>query len=133
MLFGPGTVRRFRLGGVLAFGGGTPLALVLAMVLASSAVSQQRSETVAVTTTNPALVGFEADVYGSNFSTFALVGYVAHVSGFNFGNGTLASVGHSSRTDIQYTALGFKFSVIPQFVWGAWTQGLGTVIFEVKV
>ncbi len=104
-----------------------------AALLVGSAVSQQRSETVAVTTTNPALVGFEADVYGSNFSTFALVGYVAHVSGFNFGNGTLASVGHSSRTDIQYTALGFKFSVIPQFVWGAWTQGLGTVIFEVKV
>jgi len=103
-----------------------------AALLVGAATAQQRSETVPVTTTDPVLVGFEADCYGSNFSTFSLVGYVARVGTFNFGSGTIASVPHLSTQDLQYTNGGFKFSVIPQWVWGAWCSGLGTVTFEVK-
>ncbi|MFN3244263.1 MAG: hypothetical protein ACE37K_22350 [Planctomycetota bacterium] len=105
-----------------------------AAVCASLVTAQQRSETYPVTTTNPALVGFVADVYGSNFNGFSLIGYQARVDTLPFGNGTIESVDSNGYKDLQYESGGFKFSVLPApFAWGAWCAGIGGAIFEVKI
>ncbi len=101
-----------------------------ASLLVGTATAQQRSETVPVSNSAPELTGFVADVYGSNFNGFSVVGYKARVDNFDFGNGTIASVDSDDDETITYSNRGFNFYVYPQFVWGAWCVGLGTVVFE---
>lgn len=105
--------------------------IAVGVLAAASLTAQQRSQTVAISTGNPALAPIVADVYGSNFSTFSLIGYVARVGSFNFGSGTIESVPLTSVKEISYSVGSFKFGVRP-FVtdWQGWCNGNGTVIFR---
>ena len=100
-----------------------------ATLLVGSTFAQQVSETIPVTSNDPVVQGFVADCYGSNFSTFALVGYVARVGTFNFGSGTIASKGFFTTDPLEYTALGFKFTLEPYLGWGLWIAGGDDLVF----
>lgn len=104
-----------------------------ATILVGSIAAQQRTEIgVPVTTSNPALVGFVADCYAGDFNGFSLIGYQARVGGFNFGTGTLESRTHGDSAPVNYSALGFNFSIAVPFTWQAYCYNLGSVTFSVS-
>ena len=105
-----------------------------AALVTGSALAQQNCQVVPATAPPAGLIGIQAEVCGSNFSGgVSLVGYTVSYGGFQFGNGTIASVVSSGAQSVLYTYAPLKFTVTPQFAWGAWCAGLGTVTFTVQV
>lgn len=106
---------------------------VVALLACTSLSAQQRSQTVPVTTSNPALGTLVADVHGQNFTTFTVVGFVARAGSFQFGSGTIDSFGTSEDTTIGYESLGITFKCTPDASWFYWTAGIGSVLFTAEI
>lgn len=106
---------------------------VVALLACTSLSAQQRTETVPVTTSNPALASIVADVSGQNFVTFTAVHFIARSGTFEYGSGTVDSFGTSENTTIGYEAFGITFKCTPQTSWFYWTAGIGSMLFTAEI
>lgn len=106
------------------------IALALA-ILAGSAMAQSRYEQVPAQSVN----NVYANIGASNFvGGNTLVGLTAYsTAGIPFGSGTLVFLPSTSAATVRYSdsASQQRFEATPQFAWGAWAAGLGSVAFDV--